>query len=443
MKRLGAVLFCLILLASARAALPNGPNRIEPVSAVEVPTFTGEMSSGFINGSYGLQLWYVWLNTSGTHVLFLAMYSGALPSPINYFIGQHYFTANGTEVFVGNRLLGFEVYEDLNGNSILDADFTNWFDRKIDETRYFFLLNASVTADFTPPSRSVVGDYTHYLWEIRYGQVQGNFVEIGNFTGGYIGNPETEGMLPSYFGSLVSSTLDSLNLSYDYWVENETAYLKTGLSLGTFSKVEIPGPYPQPTTLNFTDDSFSTLYTTSVLSMKPYEILPENATNTGETAVPVNATNIQVENKEAFRLVFGENYTLNGNSTQYRSSAGVYPASSLPGDVIVSTNYFRVDAEDTFKSYFGATSPSLAENVTLSVGRSSLIYRVCYPTWSNRSFTHDPLFIAYLGEPRFINPGTGTIPIPPTWTIAIAAASLIVLAITIYRHRKVRSLRDS
>jgi len=452
MKRLGAILFCLILLTSAQATIPNGPNRIERANAAEVPTFTGEMSSGFINGSYGLQLWYVWLNTSGTHVLFLAMYYGAMPPPINYFIGQHYFTANGTEVFVGNRLLGFEVYKDLNSNSILDADFTNWFDRNLDENRYFFLLNASVTADFTPPSKSVVNNATHYLWDIRYGQVQGNFAEIGNFTGGYIGNPETEGMLPSYFTSFVSSTLDSLDLSYDYWVENETAYLKTGVNLGTFSKVEIPGPNPQPTTLNFSNTSFSTLYTTTVLSMKPYEIQPENATNTGETAVLVNATNIQVEHKEAFRLVFGENYTLNGDSTEYRSSAGIYPTSSVPGDVIASTNYFRVDAEDTFKSYFGETSPNLAGNVTLSVGSSSLIYRVCYPTWSNRTLTHDPLFIAYLGEPRFINPGgngnnngsgTGTIPIPPTWTIAVAAASLIVLAITIYRHKKVRDLRSS
>jgi hypothetical protein len=452
MRRIGAVLFCLILLASARAAIPDGPKRIERANAIEVPTFTGEMSSGFINGSYGIQLWYVWLNTSGTHVLFLAMYFGALPPPINYFIGQHYFTANGTEVFVGNRLLGFEVYEDLNGNSILDADFTNWFDRNSDETRYFFLLNASVTADFTPPSKSVDNSVTHYLWGIRYRQVQGNFAEIGNYSGAYIGNPETEGMLPSFFVHFVSSTLDSLSLSYDYWVENETAYLKTGTSLGTFSKVAIPGPNPQPTTLNFSNASFSTLYTTSVLSMKPYEIRPENATGTGETAVPVNATDIEVEHKEAFRLVFGENYTLNGDSAEYRSSAGIYPASSVPGDVIASTNYFRVDAEDTFKSYFGATSPSLAQNVTLSVGRSSLIYRVCYPTWSNRTLNHDPLFIAYLGEPRFINPGgnganngsgTGTIPIPPTWTIAVATASLIVLAITIYRHKKVRALRGS
>jgi hypothetical protein len=120
----------------------------------------------------------------------------------------------------------------------------------------------------------------------------------------------------------------------------------------------------------------------------------------------------------------------------------------VPGDVIASTNYFRVDAEDTFKSYFGETSPNLAGNVTLSVGRSSLIYRVCYPTWSNRTLNHDPLFIAYLGEPKFINPGgngsgTGTIPFPLTWTAAVAAASLIVLAITIYRHKKVRDLRGS
>ncbi len=450
MRRLVAALACLVLLVCVRAVIPGGLVQIEGVSAVEAPKFGGEMSNGFLNGSYGIQLWYVWLNTSGTQVLFLAMYSGALPSPINYFVGQHYFTGNGTEVFVGNRLLGFEVYKDLNANSILDADFTNWFDRDLDETRYFFLLNASVTADFTPPSKSIVNSVTHYQWRIMYGQVQGNFAEIGNYSGAYIGNPETGGMLPSYFVSFVSSTLDSLSLSYDYWVENDTAYLKTGVSMGTFSKVEIPGPYPQPTALDFDDDSFSTLYTTSVLSMMPYEIKPENATNAGNAAIPVSATNIDVENKEAFRLVFGENYTLNGDSTEYRSSAGVYPASSVPGDVVASANYFTVDTENIFKDYFGETSPNLAENIALGVGKSSLIYRVCYPTWSNRSLSHDPLFIAYLGESDFINPsgnganggnggngGTGTIPVPPTWIIATAAAGIVVLAITVYRHRKI------
>jgi hypothetical protein len=450
MRRSAAVLFCLALLVSARAAIPNGPSQIKNANAAEVPKFSGEVSNGFFNGSYGIQLWYVWLNTSGTHLLFLAMYSGAMPSPINYFVGQHYFTMNGTEVFVGNRLLGFEVYEDLNGNSILDTDYTNWFDKNVDESRYFFLLNASLTADFTQPSKSVVNNATHYLWGITYGQVQGNFAEIGNSTGAYIGNPETEGMLPSYFVNYVSSTLDSLNLSYDYWVENDTAYLKTGVSLGTFSKVEIPGPSPQPTALNFDNDSFSTLYTTSILSMKPFEIESENATNTGETAVPVNATNIHVENKEAFKLVFGENYTLNDDSTEYRSSAGIYPASSVPGDVIASANYFRVDAENTFKDYFGETSPSLAENVTLGVGKSSLIYRVCYPTWSNRSFNHDPLFIAYLGEPEFINPsgngsteGSGIVPVPLAWIMLTAAASITLLAMAVYRHWKMRTLRES
>jgi hypothetical protein len=450
MRRLVAVLFCLVLSVPVRAVIPVGFGQDQSASAAEIPSFSGEMSHGFFNGSYGFQLWYVWLNTSGTHLLFLAMYSGALPSPINYLVGQHYFTANGTEVFVGNRLLGFEVYKDLNGNSILDADFTNWFDRNSDEPRYFFLLNASLTADFTPPSKSVVNSVTHYLWGIRYGQVQGNFAEVGNCTGGYIGNPETDGMLPSYFIHYASSTLDSLSLSYDYWVENDTAYLKTGVSLGTFSKVEIPGPYPQPTVLDFNDDSFSALYTTSVLSMKPYDIVSENATNTGEEAVPVSATNINVENKEAFRLVFGENYTINGDSTEYRSSAGVYPASSVPGDVVASANYFRADAEDTFKDYFGETSPNLAADVALGVGRSSLIYRVCYPTWSNRSLSHDPLFIAYLGEPKFVYPGgnganggSGIVPVPSTWIMTIAAASFAVLAIAVFRHRKVRALRGS
>jgi hypothetical protein len=129
--------------------------------------------------------------------------------------------------------------------------------------------------------------------------------------------------------------------------------------------------YPQPTFLNFHGDSFSTLYTTSVLSLKPYEIEVQSPQSSKELTMVANTTSIDVDKKEAFKLVFGENYALNGDPTPYKSTAGIYPISSIPGDVVSYANYFTNGSESTFKELIGKTSPNLSRNVTLSIEKSS------------------------------------------------------------------------
>ncbi len=433
LRKFNAVILCFVLVSSFQA-VTRGTNLIRSTIAVETPRFSGEVSHGFIEGPYSVDLWYAWLNTSGTHLLFLAMHSAIYPSPINYFVGQHYFTADGTEVFIGNRLLGFEIYEDVNKNSVLDADFTDGFSNASDETRYFFMLNASQTVDLTPPSKNAVDNETHYTWKIKHRQAQGNIVKIGNTTA-YIGGPETSEweMLPSYFTGGWVSILDSLGFSFDYWVENDAAYLKIGLEFGTFS-VE-PWRPEEIVPVSFKNQCLATLYTTSVLSVEPYEVIIENQQGPRESTMKTNSTSLDIERKEAFKMVFGQKYALNGDSPQYESTAGVYPINSLPADTAYHARYFTIDTENIFREHLAQTSPNLSSNVTFSISKSSLIYRVCYPEWSNRTLSHDPLYIAYIGEPRFSGP---QMPLLDYWLIVALAASTTILVVAIYRHAKIR-----
>lgn len=359
-------------------ALENKTFQINSVKGTDTGSFSGEMSQGFINGTYG-DTWYVWLNTSGTHLLFLTMYSVKYPSAIDYFVGQHYFTSNGTEVFIGNRLLGFEIYEDVNKNSVLDADFTNGFSNTSDETRYFFTLNASQTVNLTPPSKTSVNNTTHYTWSVKHTIAQGNIAEIRNTTGSYIGDPETGEWIPSYFNYGWVANLNSLRFTFDYWVDGSEAYLKTGLNFGTLTVEQSSSEQLVPK--NFNNDSLSAVYSTSVLSLKPYQITLKNPQEiTGEGKI-VNSTSIDIEKKEAFKMVFGQNYTISSSQTSHTSTAGIYPITSLPGDIIAQAKYFTQNTEEIFKQQLAQTSPSLSSNMTLGIRKSSIIYRVCYPTW--------------------------------------------------------------
>jgi hypothetical protein len=259
-------------------------------------------------------------------------------------------------------------------------------------------------------------------------------------TNSFVLDPETNDWLPAYFTGVWSAILDSLNFTFDYWVENNATYLKISLEFGVFSEFEVPGSSPQPAILTFDNHSLSALYTTSVLSIKPYEIL-KSPTGVSEEANITNSISINIEKKETFKMVFGENYTLTDDSTPYKSTAGIYSINSLPGDVIYHANYFTQSTENIFKEYLGKSSPSLSSNVTVSIRKSSLIYRVCYPTWGNRALSYDPLFIAYIGEPNFVNPSQ----FPPleTGLIAILAFSIVILVATLYRRIKIRSYKFS
>src|SRR2546422_1938708 len=105
-----------------------------------------EYASGDVQVYPYLQAWYSWININGTHTIFLALHSNQLPSPVFSFIGQAYNTSSGSRVFVGNALLAMEVYNDINHNGYLDADYTQGtFFQAPTEIRYTLIMNASQT----------------------------------------------------------------------------------------------------------------------------------------------------------------------------------------------------------------------------------------------------------------------------------------------------------
>jgi hypothetical protein len=427
----------VFVLSSFPIVVASRVNQIKSDIETETINYDSEVSQGFISGSYGVSLWYVWLNISGTHVLFLAMYSAVYPSPINYFIGQHYFTGNDTEVFIGNRMLGFEIYEDVNGNLLLDAKYTDGFDRNSDETRYFFLLNASSSTNLVPPSKKTMDNVTHYNWGIDYKGAQGVILETSNQTGAYITDPETGELLPSFFKVLCSATLNFLNFTFDYWIENNMTYLKTGLEIGEFYEdTQYSGGM---ITTIFNNKSLSTLYATSVLSLKPYNIEIENSQGSSGQTTLVNASRIDIEGKEAFKLVFGETYTLNNEPVPYLTATGIYSMDSLPGDLVYDAKYFTKNVEDTFRKYLENTN--LNGNASFSIKQSSLIYRECFPKWGNKTISYDPLYIAYVGQSYFPGPGKIGVLLPPTLLIVTLLLGIATLMIAVHRQTKLKGYK--
>jgi len=431
LKKLILSILCASLLSSPLIGTTEGTYQIISDIETETMNFSAEVSHGFVNGSHGVDLWYVWVNTSGTHMLFLAMHSAMYPSPINYFIGQHYFTSNGTEVFVGNRFLGFEIYEDLNGNSLLDVNYNDGFDKASDEATYFFHLNASKTIDLTPPSKSEKDNTTHYSWGIHYNLAQGILIEIDNNPDSYVNDPETGELLPSFFKGLSSATLSSISFSFDYWIENNTAYLKTGLKIGSFNEMET-------STIAFDGKSLSTLYSTSVLSSEPYNIITTNSKQLNMETQKMTASEIDVNGEKAFKLVVGDSYTLQNEPTVFPTTAGTYSLDSLPGDLIYHAKHFTENTENIFKQYFQKTSPNIGSNASISIKKSSIIYRVCFPNWGNRALNYDPLYVAYLGQPRFRGLGKPSVSLPQTLLIVTFISGMVILGVAIYRHLKIR-----
>ena len=75
-----------------------------------------------------LLVWYNWINVSGTQVVYYAIYTTpnyTYPVPIANLVGQHFRMEDGTQVFIASALSELEVYRDLNGDGIPQADFTS------------------------------------------------------------------------------------------------------------------------------------------------------------------------------------------------------------------------------------------------------------------------------------------------------------------------------
>jgi hypothetical protein len=322
----------------------------------------------------GLAIWYVWINTNSTQVIYLAYVSSKIPPPVLTFFGQHYMTGNGTEVFVGNTLTAMEVYNDTNRNEIPDVDLSNG----TNELLYNFSVNSSQSVVMTPVQKTLIGGEVHYTWGLRYNTIDAFLLTENQAAGANV-------------------LLDYLASSYDFYVQNNASYLKTSFEIGKIINVT----YSSDPNFTLEGLSLSLLYGTSVIASNTYTTVvngePYNSSTTQNSAIPTQSGEIRIEDVKAYECVFGQNYTLSRDSENatYPSKSAAVSDHSVPGGVYRSVGNTLSYFENVLLGVFPKMS-SLLTTVNLDYNFSSFLYRVCYPQWDGYALEHDPTYIAYM-----------------------------------------------
>lgn len=394
----------------------TGPSKVDTKS---------EYSSGSIQLGPGVNLWYTWINASGTQVAFFTYYSEVYNSPLQTFLGQHYIAANETEVFIGNTLLLVEAYNDTNGNGVPEAD--------LDEIEYFFLVNSSVTFTATPVQKVMTENISHYIWGIQYGWVDG-----------FVLYPKDRLINGVYTNLAARVNITDLAFTYEYYIQGNISYLKTGFKIGRLVDFE-----PHAPDVSLDGLGLSILYGTTMLTTKPYAVLVNGESyNSTVAETPTTSTSraeVIVADTKLYEFIFEENYTLYRDSVteSYRSKSAASPTESIPPN---AANYLspywlvgwllRFLSEDVFPK-LSASLPSIG----LEYANSSFVYRVCYPAWEGWSIEHDPTYVAYLVPPESppISPPAG-LPIETIATAAVAIAGLLALTLALTELRRTRRI---
>jgi len=372
-----------------------------------------EYSNGTLGTSLdGLALWYAWINTTGSQVIFLAYQSYVYNPPVITFLGQHYFSGNGTEVFVGNTLEAMEIYNDTNGNGLPDANYT--FGQS--EILYHFFVNSSASFNIQPINKTVIDGMPHYQWGIRYRNIDGFLIS------------------PENLSTISSVIIDYMDFSYNFYVQNNVTYTKTNFGLGRILQMT---PYPGRSNVSLNGLSIALFYGTIVMTSKPYATFvngnPYNSTTAPASVAPTESSEIKIAEATAYKFLFGQNYTLFRDSTQesYESKSTAVSKESVP-EGAQHSEWILSLLEDTLTSVFPKIS-SMQAAINLDYNVSSFLYRVCYPQWSGYQLQHDPTYVAYLGVPFVpeLSP-------PLMFVIAAAVTSTVVLVAALIDFRKTR-----
>jgi len=354
-----------------------------------------------------MSLWYDWINTQSTQVIFFAYHSEVYNSPIVTFVGQHYATPAGTEVFMGNTLSLMEAYNDTNGNNVPDTS----------ETSYFFLVNSSINLVLTPIQKVVLGDIAHYRWGVKHQTVDG-FLEEKNGTSG------------------TRVIVEHMAFSYDYYIHENVSYLKSDFDLGKIVSMEASEP-----NLALHGLSLSLLYTTMTIIPKNYTVIvneqPYNSTTASPSPIVANRTEVRMENQKTYEFLFGENYTLYRDSLieSFKSFSVASATSTVSSNARVSLSWLLEQLEDELEDIFPKISKMQAK-INLDYAASTFVYRICYPAWEGHRIKVDPTYIAYI-NPQSL-PHISIRPPLELLTAAIIIGSIALIAAA-YELRKTRS----
>jgi len=386
-----------------------------------------EYSSDSISHGPGVNLWYTWVNASGTQVIFFTYYSEIYNSPIQTFLGQHYQTVNETEVFIGNTLLLMEAYNDANENGVPESDLRTG----TSEIKYFFVVNSSV--GFIPESvqKVMIEDIPHYVWSIKYEWVDGFLLY------------PTDRIVNGVHTNLAARVnITHLGFTYEYYVQENISYIKTGFNVSRIVDFE-----PNAPDVSLDGLGLSLLYGTVMLTTKPYAVIVNGEPYNSKVAeAPITSTDraeVIIGDAKLYELIFEENYTLyrDSNAETYVSKSAASPIESIPPN---AANYLspywlvgsllRILSDDVFPN-MTASLP----NLDLEYANSSFVYRVCYPAWEGWGIEHDPTYVAYLAGLAAppVSPPAG----PSIEMIAVVAlAGLFALTLALIDLRKTRRI---
>lgn len=369
-----------------------------------------EYSSGSIQLSPSMNVWYTWINSSSTQVVFLTYYSEVYNSPIMTFLGQHYIVENETEVFIGNTLLLMEVYHDTDGNDIPEADFSTG----TEEIEYFFLVNSSREFVPTPVQKKMINNNPHYKWGIEYGGVDGALLF-----------PKDKVINGSQTNLAARVNTTNLSFTYEYYVQRNISYLKTGFEIGRIVDFE-----PHTPDVSLDGLGLSLLYGTTMLTARPYKILVNGASYDSKmveiSSISTERAEIIVDDTKLYEFVFEENYTiyLDLVTKSYNAASAACSTESIPPNSAPYLSPYwlvgwllRFLSEDVF--------PEMVRNLPnleLEYTESSFVYRMCYPTWEGWSLEHDPTYIAYLIPKKTLSP-----PIRSIDTIVLIEVTVVTL----------------
>jgi hypothetical protein len=394
------------VMPSVPSSQPSSEGNDHEVASIDTQS---EYSNGSIQfGKFALKSWYDWINIQGTQVIFFAYYSEVYNSPIITFVGQHYVTMNGTEVFIGNTLTLMEVYNDANKNNVPE----------VNEIGYFFLVNSSVGFAVTPIQKITLGEVAHYRWGVKYQTVDGFLLDENGTSGARV-------------------IVEHMAFSYDYYIQNNVSYLKTGFDIGEIVKIE-----PNEPDLTLEGLSLSLLYATMTITTEKYTVLvneqPYNSANAFPSPLATDRSEINIANQKTYEFVFGENYTLYRNAIvkNHKSFSAASATNTVSSNARGHLNWLIEDLERVLEELFPRISEMQA-NIDLDYATSTFVYRVCYPTWGGHRVKHDPIYIAY------INPqGTTGIPIsiPLELLITATAIGLIALIAAVWELQKTKRL---
>jgi len=408
-----------VLSASLCFAALSQTNVVNVAKAMStLPVNDTEYSSGTISPENSpLLIWYDWINVSGTQVINYALYITPdynYSVPIANVVGQHFRLEDGTQVFIASALSELEVYRDLNGDGIPQADFASGDS----EILYFMYTNMSDDYSMEPIQKVMQDSVPHYQWSFTY---QNAYAYLQNAA--------------ARVGVVASLVFSHITLSYDFSVNGNVSNLKTNFDIGEVTNMTIH----DSSQLSLDGLSLALLYATATYTSEPYSTYvngQEYNSATEDSVVDADVAQVQVSGVKAYDFVFGGSYTLNRgeNNETHQANIETYEAKAeavtLPS-ISITIRINPIRGMDFFRDQLNLTDlfGGSWQTFNMNYDTSALIYRICFPAWDGMQIQHDPVYVGYMLSstensqvPEF--PTIITLPV-----LAIIVAASLILAV--------------